>query len=105
MPPSDFRSGRSGDPRILASFLIVGLQTGVLAELHQGIQPAVGGSRPRRFRPDDCLAIPPERGVPVSSGQKGVVKLNIDPIVRSETGLGPNKQKCSGVKTTTEVKE
>jgi hypothetical protein len=35
--------------------------------------------------PDFCLSV----GVTSVVGSKGVVKLNIDPIVRSETGQGP----------------
>jgi hypothetical protein len=35
--------------------------------------------------PDFCLSV----GVTSVVGSKGVVKLNIDPIVRSETGQAP----------------
>jgi hypothetical protein len=37
--------------------------------------------------PDFCLSA----GVTSVVGSKGVVKLNIDPIVRSETGQGPEQ--------------
>jgi len=62
-----------------------------LAELNRDYNPSGGGRKPALIRtcpegcPDFCLSA----DVTSVVGSKGVVKLNIDPIVRSETGQGP----------------
>ena len=72
----------TGTTVFLASFLIVALREGVLAELNRDRSPSgLDASRLRKAvrGPDFCLSA----GVTDVVKSKGVVKLNIDPIVRS----------------------
>ena len=88
-----FRLSRceSGTTVILASFLNYRFSRRRVGGAEPGLQFIRRQAQAGRKRtcpegcPDFCLSA----GVTSVVGSKGVVKLNIDPIVRSETGQGP----------------
>jgi len=79
------------------------VNSGIIFEL-QVLRRRVGGAEPglqsirrqaqagrKRTCPEGCPDFCLSAGVTSVVGSKGVVKLNIDPIVRSETGQGPEQ--------------
>ena len=77
-------------PRIFGIILDCSFSGGVLAELNRDRNPLRQAQAGReRTCPQGCPDICLSADVTSVVGSKGVVKLNIDPIVRSETGQGP----------------